>query len=622
MSVRGFTLHSQRTHESDTYDHFITLKDNTLPIGNGNGNGNGHSNGNGGTPPGPNLSRATTNFSSENYSPVASTTVSRVQSISSLNDRVGTFNTTTGTFASANSGNSPTSAYVPGHKRKESLRKHLAERKYHREWKQDHNNTIGEASGKSSSNSSDTSSSDEEIDRAQRPNGKDSKKIKRIDSRRYKEEIDKVKGLPTAVLTKKDEIQSKGTRAFRKAKKVGRKLRKEELVDDAGELDILYENQRGTFLFGIPMFSAKSLLPVDSAPWTTRQHAPSAVNIFTAQVPDPSWIWAWKSFAVDMTGDVDEEGWQYSFAFRGTKWHGNAVWWHGFVRRRRWIRKRVQRRLPADLDDAHHLTPEYFTIHSRNASHADRRSGYYSSSIRSIERNSKLEEYPTATQESDDSEFEEYEIQDIPTLMRAFKMARLDREKVEAVGNFLQHGGSEVIYLAENIPKIMRSMIFQQSRRQILQILLDTLNKSNDKRQSRNLENGFPKQEPEDYDDDEEKRFIDGIGRAVDAGEEEVRKLEFWSDIKKAQHQGYAGVENSHHHHHKGPVSPDGSDYEYANIWKARSNFINKRKEHIAGKARGDFAERDESDRSTLESRDTDIGSVTAKEKGKGKATD
>ncbi|KAK6513408.1 hypothetical protein TWF281_005034 [Arthrobotrys megalospora] len=615
MSVRGFTLHSQRTNESDSNDHFITLKDNTLPNGNGNGNGS--------TPPAANLSRATTNFS-ENNSPIASTTVSRVQSLASLNDRVTTFNTA-GTFTSTASCNSQTSsspAYVPGHKRKESLRKHLAERKYHREWKQNHNNTIGEASGKSSSNTSDDSSSDSEVDRSQKPNGKDSKKIKRIDSRRYKEEIDKVKGLPTAVLTKKDEIQSKGTRALRKAKQVGRKVRKEELTEDAGELDILYENQRGTFFFGIPMFSAKSLLPVDSAPWTTRQHAPSAVNIFTAQVPDPSWVWAWKSFAVDMTGDVDEEGWQYSFAFRGTRWHGNAVWWHGFVRRRRWIRKRVQRRLPTDLDDAHNLTPEYFTIHSRNASQAERRkSGYYSSSIRSLERNNKLEEYPTATQESDDSEFEEYEVQDIPTLMKAFKMARLDREKVEALSNFLQHGGSEVIYLADSIPKIMRSMIFQQSRRQLLQILLDTLNKANDKRRSRNLGNGHPREETEDFDDDDEKRFIDGLGRAVDAGEEEVRKLEFWSDIKKAQHEGYGGVENIGHNH-KSTCTPDSSDHEYADIWKARSKFLKQRKEQIAGKARGDFAERDETDRSTVESRDTDNGSLTTRQKGKGKATD
>ncbi|EPS44674.1 hypothetical protein H072_1322 [Dactylellina haptotyla CBS 200.50] len=611
MSVKRFSLGSQRQNtEPEFSDHFIVLKDNTVP-----------------SPTNPNsLSRATTkdlSNLSENNSPIASTTVSRVQSIASLTDRIdriGTINTTASTVPSL-SQTSSNPAFVPGHKRKESLRKHLAERKYHREWKQKHNkaNTNGEASGKSSSNSSDNSSSDEESEFSL-PNGKDGKKIKRIDSRRYKDEMDRIKDFPTAVLSKKDEIQSKGTRALRKARQVGRRVRKEELIDDAGELDILYENQRGTFFFGIPLFSAKSLLPVDSAPWTNRHHAPSAVNIFTAQVPDPSWAWAWKSFAVDMTGDVDEEGWQYSFAFRGTKWHGNAVWWHGFVRRRRWIRKRVKRRITSTIEDAHSLTPEYFTIHSRNASLQAEPSGYYSSSIRSMERNSKLDEYPTATQqESDDSELEDFEIQDIPTLTKAFRRARLDREKLEALSNFLLHGGSEVMYLADSMPQIMRSMIFQQSRRQLLQIILDTLYKAKDKRQSRELGNGAPKKHLEkEFDDDEEKRYIDGLGRAVEAGEEEVRKLEYWSDIKRVEYEGYGGVESTGNY----TLTKDGddSDYEHANIWKARGKFMNRRKEQISGRARGSWGERDESDRSTIESRGADAASLKGKEKGKGKA--
>ncbi|KAK6329764.1 hypothetical protein TWF696_003627 [Orbilia brochopaga] len=670
-SLRRFSINltgPQKLPEPEP-DHFIVLKDNTIPSN---------------VPPPPNnrdstrdsiisdnrnslqyrgdfrdsygfagLSRAnTSNLSSvsENASATPSATVSRAQSVASFSEGVdspvnvrhsGHFSPTAGPSSSA-------SGHVSGHRRKDSLRKHLAERKYHRNWKQEINNiNCGEASGKSSSNSSEISSSDDDYDSDRsHPNG--GRKIKRVESRKDK---DRIKGLPTVVLSKKDEIQFKGTRALRKARQVGRRVRKEELVDDAGELDILYENQRGTFFFGIPMFSAKSLLPVDSAPWTNRHHAPSAVNIFTAQVPDPSWVWAWKSFAVDMTGDVDEEGWQYSFAFRGSKWHGNAVWWHGFVRRRRWIRKRVKRRLPDGVDDAHNLTPEYFTIHSRHTSVLTEPSGYYSSSIRSLERNSKLEEYPTATQESDDSELEDVEIHDIPALMRAFKRARLDREKIEALNNFLEHGGAEVIYLADSIPKIMRSMIFQQSRRQLLHTLLETLNRANNKRKERAkaVENGAaavpngkangkaPAYTPpaEDFDEDEEKRYIDGLGRAVDAGEEEVRKLEYWSDVKKAQQEGYAGVEHTHDHaahakHAKVTVSPpprrgdgDESDYEYANIWRARGRVAKQRKEQIAGRARGDFAERDATtDGSTLTSRDSDAGTITTKDKGKGRATE
>lgn len=375
-----------------------------------------------------------------------------MQSLSSMQDRgvISPVGTGTGSTFGQSSVTSSSAGFVPGHKRKESLRKHLAERKYQRNWKQKQNNANGIGSLKSSPEASGDSTSDSESD-VSNVNGKD--------GRRRRRDKGKARDFPQAVLSKKDEIQNRGTRALRKARQVGRQVRKEELVDDAGELDILYENQRGTFFFGIPMFSAKSLLPVDSAPWTNRHHAPSAVNIFTAQVPDPSWIWAWKSFAVDMTGDVDEEGWQYSFAFRGSRWHGNAVWWHGFVRRRRWIRKRVKLKVLRNPEDSHSLAPDYFTIHSQTNNIQQPR-GYYTSSVRSGERNSKLEEYPTAIYESTDSELEEFEIQDIPSLMKAFKRARLDREKIEALSSFLIHGGPEVLYLAESVSPSAESLTF------------------------------------------------------------------------------------------------------------------------------------------------------------------
>src|ERR1700753_615986 len=72
-------------------------------------------------------------------------------------------------------------------------------------------------------------------------------------------------------------------------------------------IDILYENQRGTFLCGLPFFSSASLLNFDPPPWVTETHAPSAVDITNAQVPDPSWEWDWKTWYVDMSRDVDEE---------------------------------------------------------------------------------------------------------------------------------------------------------------------------------------------------------------------------------------------------------------------------------------------------------------------------
>jgi len=108
------------------------------------------------------------------------------------------------------------------------------------------------------------------------------------------------------------------------------------------QVDILYENQRGFFLCGIPHFSSNSLLNFDPSPWLDGQFKPSAVDITNAQVPDPNWEWSSRTWYVEMSHDVDEEGWEYSFWFKNCSWHGTRPWFHSFVRRRRWLRQRVR----------------------------------------------------------------------------------------------------------------------------------------------------------------------------------------------------------------------------------------------------------------------------------------
>ena len=61
-------------------------------------------------------------------------------------------------------------------------------------------------------------------------------------------------------------------------------------------IDILYENQRGAFWCGIPLYSSKSLLNFDPAGWQTSSFLDSPVNITNAQVPDPTWRWAWRTW--------------------------------------------------------------------------------------------------------------------------------------------------------------------------------------------------------------------------------------------------------------------------------------------------------------------------------------
>ncbi|KAI9317884.1 hypothetical protein BX666DRAFT_1932415 [Dichotomocladium elegans] len=91
-------------------------------------------------------------------------------------------------------------------------------------------------------------------------------------------------------------------------------------------------------------YSSKTLLQFDPSPWcdANMQYTPMDPKIY--QLPDPAWQWVSKEWMVDMSGDVDEAGWQYALKFHGAVWHGNYKHFRSFVRRRRWVR--LRRRLP------------------------------------------------------------------------------------------------------------------------------------------------------------------------------------------------------------------------------------------------------------------------------------
>ena len=257
------------------------------------------------------------------------------------------------------------------------------------------------------------------------------------------------------------------TKGSRNGKEKAKTRRKEE---PHYEIDILYENQRGWFFFGIPLYSHSSLLNLDPGPWITKDLKDSAVDITNAQVPDPSWMWAWPRWYVDMSYDVDEEGWQYSFSF-GQKWvwHGSHPWFHSFVRRRRWLRKRVKRATsrnkekPGDaLSAAHQLTGDYFTIHSKR-DHSPGSAMLESIASRPIScANARSE--PEVDLPPED-------IKDIPNLLKALLLAKIDREKIDAVKRFIEQGGEELAYLPSHIREIMSLLVFQSSQAQLLTML-------------------------------------------------------------------------------------------------------------------------------------------------------
>ncbi|CAO1638087.1 unnamed protein product [Parajaminaea phylloscopi] len=88
-----------------------------------------------------------------------------------------------------------------------------------------------------------------------------------------------------------------------------------EQLGEKYEWDVLYENQRGLLFFGIPKFSARTLMQWDPSPWTNGRFENSPYNIVNAQLPDPNWEWVYPEFLIDMSADVDEQGWQYSGNF-------------------------------------------------------------------------------------------------------------------------------------------------------------------------------------------------------------------------------------------------------------------------------------------------------------------
>ena len=287
-------------------------------------------------------------------------------------------------------------------------------------------------------------------------------------------------------------------------------------------IDVLYENQRGFFFCGLPLYSSNSLLNFDPAGWQNSTFHDSPVDITNAQVPDPSWQWAWRTWYVDMSNDVDEEGWQYSFSF-GSRfaWHGNHPWFHSFVRRRRWLRKRAKASLyhrtarKGNMKEAHMLNADYFTIHatkrdrSRDSS-ADRTTNYRSSFV-------------GAYNAASDSEDDMGEIEDVAALMAALKRSIVDREKIAAVKVFLKHGGDELLYLAAAMPNIIEDFVHQTSVRQLQHSLLLALDQA-----TKDADDGQDDQETERA----KKRRVDNLVKAVHVAGVHINDLDFWSNLR------------------------------------------------------------------------------------------
>lgn len=303
-------------------------------------------------------------------------------------------------------------------------------------------------------------------------------------------------------------------------------------------IDVLYENQRGSFFCGIPLYSSNSLLNFDPSPWQTANFKDSAVNITNFQLPDPSWAWDWKTWYVDMSHDVDEEGWEYSFSFNSVySWHGTHPFLYSFARRRRWLRRRIRIHLhksegkKGSMKNAHLLNEDYFTIHA-----AKRSRSRESSTDRSTNNQSS---FMPEVKGDDEVEEDLGEISDISALMAALRRSRVDREKIAAVKMFVEQGGDELFYLADKMPEILAIFVHQTSCRQLQSYLLQVLDEatSTDSKE-KDQEN---RKEGSDTDTAAKKLKIDNLLKAINAAGVHINDLHYWSDLRDRAISSEAG---------------------------------------------------------------------------------
>ncbi|EFX04315.1 peroxin 23-like protein [Grosmannia clavigera kw1407] len=329
-------------------------------------------------------------------------------------------------------------------------------------------------------------------------------------------------------------------------------------VETAEAVDVLYENERGCFLCGVALFSARALGNLDPSPWTNAANRTSPTDIRTAQVPDPTWQWAWPAWRISHDDGTDEDGWQYSFMFaRPFAWRG-PTWYSSFVRRRVWTRKRVKRAVlsataAGDVPaHPHMLTPDYFVVlpaaearRSSSRSIRDSRPSTARSSMdtgqldgagpeEADEGENEMENGQAGT-EIDDSDSSFMAMPDVfdntDVLMRFLHSARIDREKIEAVDNYLAHAGEDLVRLQDVMHEIMAQFVFQAPRRKLLTHLTaacDAAVEVQDQEAKGGEEQGIDEVQQRQT----MKRRVGYLAAAVRHADEEVRRLEYWSDVK------------------------------------------------------------------------------------------
>ncbi|KAI0164514.1 hypothetical protein GGR52DRAFT_127967 [Hypoxylon sp. FL1284] len=305
-----------------------------------------------------------------------------------------------------------------------------------------------------------------------------------------------------------------------RSKPGSKKRRSRQSQDRETAIEILYENQRGGFLCGFPLFSSAALGNLDPPAWTNFAHKPSPTDIRTAQVPDPSWEWVWPEWRVnyDEATQADSDGWEYSFMFsKKFSWHG-PKWYSSFVRRRAWIRRRIKKALGYQ-ENGSLMGADYFSVTpSRDSERA-------SISPASLRLSQETTRRSRDTRRGDEDQVEaRLSITTSDELMAAMRRSRIDRERLDAANDYIEHCSDEFGNLEAYMHEIMALFVFQASRELLLKRLIQLHdNEADDDRKGKSPAT---------------RQKAENLAEAIKHADEEVRKLEYWSDIKGMAESG------------------------------------------------------------------------------------
>ena len=103
--------------------------------------------------------------------------------------------------------------------------------------------------------------------------------------------------------------------------------------------------------------------------------------------------------------------------------------------------------------------------------------------------------------------------------------------QILAVKKFIDEGGEEVYYLGDRMADIMATFMFQSSRRQLL-LDLSSQHEAAHKSQEELAAHQHEEDDVKQQEHDRAARRAENLLKGVHAADEQVKKLEYWSDIR------------------------------------------------------------------------------------------